>query len=276
MIVRHLYHLVDNSPWPFFLSIGLFFFATSFGMFLHFYSFSGKLVIICFFFIILVLFFWWRDVIRESTYLGLHTRVVQQGLRVGFLLFIVSEVFFFFAFFWAFFHNSLCPSIWVGGFWPPLGLKVFSVMGVPFLNTMILLTSGVAVTLVHWTLVIREEDWNEKRYGREDFFIGYFNHTIVLGLLFILMQFREYLHASFSISDGIYGSVFYLLTGLHGFHVIVGLLFLLVCYVRFFFYHFTSSHHLGFEFAIWYWHFVDVVWLFLFLFVYCWGNWSVL
>jgi len=153
----HLYHLVNSSPWPFFLALGLFFLFVSFGMFLHFFSLAGFLFFLFFFFFLYVLFCWWRDVIRESTYLGLHTSVVQRGLRFGFILFILSEVFFFFAFFWAFFHNSLCPSIFLGYIWPPLSLDVFSALGVPFLNTIILLSSGATVTLSHWGVLLVDD-----------------------------------------------------------------------------------------------------------------------
>lgn len=263
---RHLFHLVDRSPWPFLTAFSLLFMTTGTVMYMHFYLFGGYLAMIGFIMLVITLVAWWRDVIRESTYLGYHSTAVQRGLKIGFILFIASEIMFFAAFFWAFFHSSLVPSIWVGAEWPPVGLSVFSPYGVPLLNTLILLTSGASITWAHRAVL-------GKLY---EYAVGGFVATITLAILFILMQLQEYVSAPFGISDGVYGSAFYMLTGLHGLHVIVGTIFLIVCFIRFMQKHLTPGHHLGFEFAAWYWHFVDVVWLFLYFSVYCWGNWIVI
>lgn len=235
-------------------------------MYMHFYLFGGFLAFGGLIMLVLTLIGWWRDVIRESTDLGYHPRPVQRGLRFGFILFIVSEVMFFIAFFWAFFHSGLSPSVWIGAEWPPVGLAVFSPYGVPLLNTLILLTSGASITWAHKALL-------GKLYH---YAIGGFMVTIYLAIIFILMQLQEYITAPYGISDGVYSSAFYMLTGLHGLHVIIGLIFLIVSFSLLLKKHFSPTHHLAFEFAAWYWHFVDVVWLFLYFSVYCWGNWVVM
>ncbi|HEY4874958.1 MAG TPA: cytochrome c oxidase subunit 3, partial [Puia sp.] len=205
---------------------------------------------------------WWRDVIREATFEGMHTRIVQRGLRLGFVLFIVSEVMFFFAFFWAFFHSSLAPTIQIGSIWPPAGIEVFNPFGIPFYNTYILLLSGVTITITHHAMIN-----GDARIAKLNFL-----KTIFLACMFTSLQVFEYLEAPFTIADGIYGSTFYMATGFHGMHVIIGTIFIAVCFVRLIFSHFTKQHHIGFEAATWYWHFVDVVWLFLFVSIYWWGS----
>jgi len=205
---------------------------------------------------------WFRDVIREGTYEGNHTKKIQISLKFGMILFIVSEVMFFFSFFWTFFHSSLAPTIQIGSIWPPLEIPVLRTFRVPALNTLILISSGAAVTWVHYAIIIQKRD--QVIFG--------FIVTLILALLFTAFQFDEYLKSKFYIIDGIYGSVFFLITGFHGIHVIVGSIFLFVCFYRYFRYHFTAKHHLGFQAAAWYWHFVDVVWILLFFSVYMWGN----
>jgi heme/copper-type cytochrome/quinol oxidase subunit 3 len=212
----------------------------------------------------------------EATFEGRHTFAVQRGLRLGFLLFIVSEIMFFFSFFWAFFHSSVSPAIWIGAVWPPLGIQTLNAWGLPLLNTVILLSSGVTVTWAHKTMATPRvlpvpTDKSKFKYRARREVIKSLAATIVLGIFFTSIQLYEYKHTSFAINDGIYGSVFFLLTGFHGFHVLVGTIFLVVCWFRHVSYHFTRDHHLGFETAIWYWHFVDIVWIFLFIFVYVWG-----
>ena len=212
--------------------------------------------------ILLTMFLWWRDVVKEATFQGLHTPIVQLGLRYGMALFIASEVMFFAAFFWAYFDAALFPKEATGFQWPPVGVEVFPPFGVPFLNTLILLTSGCTVTWAHHAL--REGDPRGTVNG--------LILTVVLGVLFTALQAYEYGHAAFGFTDGIYSSTFYMATGFHGFHVIVGTCFLAVCLYRAWKGHFTPDHHFGFEAAAWYWHFVDVVWLFLFACVYWWGS----
>jgi cytochrome c oxidase subunit 3 len=263
----HPFHLVDPSPWPFFTALTILYVTVGGVMYMHAYQSGLGLLSIGFFLLILISMSWWRDVVREGTYEGRHTKEVERGLALGMVLFIVSEIMFFFAFFWAYFHVSLSPAVEIGSSWPPAGITVLSPWKIPLLNTAILLLSGVTLTAAHYNLVLGESRFNVTVY---------LISTILLGTVFTLFQVYEYIEAPFSIHDGIYGSVFFLLTGFHGFHVLVGTIFIIVGFVRFFFHHFTREHHLGFEASAWYWHFVDVVWLFLFIFVYCWGAGSSL
>jgi cytochrome c oxidase subunit 3 len=261
-IEKHPYHLVDPSPWPFVASMGLFFF--TFGFVMYFQGYTGGLSL---FFtglltIIYVMYTWWRDVIREATFEGQHTVQVQKGLRMGMILFILSEVMFFFGFFWAFFHSALAPTPEIGSVWPPQGIDVINAWGIPLLNTVILLTSGATITWAHHAIVA----------GNRRNAITGFVLTLTLAVFFTMLQLFEYLEASFTISDSVYGSTFYMATGFHGIHVIVGTIFIAVAFVRLLQHHFTQEHHFGFEAAAWYWHFVDVVWLFLFVVIYWWGG----
>ena len=260
----HGYHLVDISPWPFVTAMSAFILMT--GSVMYFHSFKNGSFVMFFGLILVILNMavWWRDVIREATFEGHHTKVVQKGLRLGMILFIVSEVMFFFAFFWAFFHSSLAPTIEIGSIWPPEAIQPFNPWEVPLLNTIILLTSGATVTWAHHAITAGPS-------MRKEAILGLL-FTIVLALIFTCLQLYEYNVSSFDISDGIYGSTFFMATGFHGFHVIVGTIFLIVCLVRLIKHHFTSTHHFGFEAAAWYWHFVDVVWLFLYVSIYWWGT----
>lgn len=231
-------------------------------MFLHGYVGGWGLFCASFGGVLFTMFVWWRDVIREATFEGQHTSIVQIGLRQGMLLFIVSEIMFFFAFFWAFFHASINPSVWIGGVWPPEGLETLDPWAIPLLNTALLLTSGATVTWSHHSL----------RSGSKSSAQIALSLTIILAAIFTFLQVFEYLNAPFSISDGIYGSTFFMATGFHGLHVFIGTCFLTVCLFRLALNHFTREHHFGFEAAAWYWHFVDVVWIFLFITVYVWGS----
>lgn len=259
----HPYHIVNISPWP--LLVGFEVLRIVTGGIKIFIYFETDLLFVSFFLIIVTSLLWWRDVIRERTYQGLHSRVVLRGLIVGIILFIISEVFFFISFFWAFFHSSLRPSIELGHFWPPCGIFSFNPFQIPLLNTIILLASGVSVTWVHQSLL--NNNWE---IARNALII-----TWLLGLYFLILQAFEYRISSFGISDSIYGSTFFMATGFHGFHVIVGTLFLFFVWLRLLKSHFNSCHHFGFEAAAWYWHFVDVVWLFLFSVVYWWGTYYI-
>lgn len=259
---KHAYHLVDPSPWPLFASFAAG--TTTLGGVLYLHSFAGGGTVLALGVSMLVysMFVWWRDIVREATFQGHHTRFVQVSLRYGMILFIVSEVFFFIAFFWAFFHSSLAPTVEIGAVWPPQGIEPLNPWGVPFVNTVILLSSGAAVTWAHHALLAGL---------RQQVLYGLLT-TILLACVFTALQVLEYGEAPFTISDGIYGSTFYLATGFHGLHVILGTLFLSVCLLRHYEGHSTSKHHFGFEAAAWYWHFVDVVWLFLFVSIYWWGG----
>ena len=264
MFPQHNCHLVDPSPWPFLSSWSLFYITLGAASLFHFFIKGGSLLEIGLFLLVTILIFWWRDVIREGTFTFHHTPLVQKSLRLGMLLFIVSEILFFFAFFWAFFHSSLAPTHVLGCVWPPAAIEVFSPFQVPLLNTCLLLSSGATITLAHHALIA------EKRTTT----INALYATVAFAFLFTGVQAYEYFEAPFNISDGIYGSTFYLATGFHGIHVIVGTIFILVSFGRYYAYHFTPKNHFGFEAAAWYWHFVDVVWLFLYLSIYYWGNLS--
>lgn len=258
----HPFHLVDPSPWPIIGGFGAFFSVTGGVLAIHGYKGGSILVGLGFFTIIYVIFSWWRDISREGTFEGQHTSWVQLGLRFGIILFIASEVMFFFAFFWAFFWSSLAPVPEIGSIWPPQGIECFSSFGIPFLNTLIRRSSGASCTWAHHAIVCGDA------VGAKNALIA----TLVLAVAFTGFQLYEYNHASFTISDGIYGSTFYLATGFHGFHVFIGTCFLTVCLFRLLGTQFTRQHHFGFEAAAWYWDFVDVVWLFLFIFIYYWGG----
>ena len=196
------------------------------------------------------------------TYLGHHTIQVQKGLTIGVVLFIISEVFAFLSVFWAFFHSSLSPTIEIGGVWPPQGITPLDPFAIPLLNTILLLSSGAFITYGHHALI---------QGDRRGAILGTLL-TIIFAIIFTALQYYEYLESSFTMSDSVYGTVFYASTGLHGLHVIIGTLFILVGFIRIINYHLTDTHHQGHEAAILYWHFVDVVWLFLFIAVYYWGG----
>ena len=256
---KHPYHLVDPSPWPIVGAIAAGLLAGGGVLYMHGHGWT--LLIIGLLSVLGIMAVWWRDVIREATFQGYHTPIVQLGMRYGMALFIASEVMFFVAFFWAFFASSLFP---VGGVWPPKTIHPFDPFEFPFLNTLILLLSGTTVTWAHHSLL--ENDRSGMLRGLAV--------TILLGLSFTSVQAYEYSHAAFHFTGGIYPSTFFMATGFHGFHVIVGTTFLIVCLVRGWLGHFRPDHHFGFEAAAWYWHFVDVVWLFLFICIYWWGGGS--
>ena len=208
-----------------------------------------------------LIFQWWRDISREGRLLGLHSQIVELGLRWGIILFIISEVFFFVSFFWAYFQRRLSPNVEIGSCWPPAGIKPFNPFGVPLLNRIILLSSGVSVTWAHHSFI-------ESNHSRS---VAGLALTILLGVYFTALQGLEYWEASFSIRDRSYGSTFFIATGFHGLHVIVGTLFLRATFARILRGALRHEHHFGFEAAAWYWHFVDVVWLFLYVTIYWWG-----
>lgn len=257
---NHPFHLVDYSPWPLTGAIGAI--TTVSGIIKWFHQYDTSLFFLGNVITILTVYQWWRDVSREGTYQGLHTYAVTIGLRWGIILFILSEVLFFVRFFWAFFHRRLSPAIELGASWPPAGIISFNPFQIPLLNTAILLASGVTVTWAHHSLI--ENNHSQTTQGL--FF------TVLLGVYFTILQAYEYIEAPFTIADSVYGSTFYMATGFHGVHVLIGTTFLLVCLLRHLNNHFSKSHHFGFEAAAWYWHFVDVVWLFLYITIYWWGG----
>lgn len=251
---------VQTSFWPFLVSIALFSVAGNLVLWINL-----KVSIISVLFpaavVVLTTFMWWKDVMRESI-IGYHTHKLEVSLRVGILLFILSEVFFFVSFFWAFYDASLSPTVELGLSWPPKGILPLSVYSVPLLNTVILLTSGVTVTWAHHSIM--NNFFNKSVVS---LFI-----TVALGAYFMYMQYVEYREARFAISDGVYGRTFFMATGFHGFHVTVGTLFLLYVLVALLRGQLLYNHHFSFEAAAWYWHFVDVVWLILFVSIYWWGR----
>ena len=259
-LIKHPYHLVEISPWPFFRAIGAIGLTT--GIVVWFHIKLMTLFWIRFILILIVIQQWWRDVSREGSFQGIHTLIVETGLRWGIVLFILSEVIFFFSFFWAFFHRSLSPNIELGCSWPPLGVEAFNPWKVPLINTIILLSSGVRVTWSHHALI----EGNFSR-AKQSLLI-----TISLGVYFTLIQLLEYVEATFTISDSSFGRTFFVATGFHGLHVLVGTLFLIFTLIRIHLGVFSPKHHFGFEASAWYWHFVDVVWLFLFITIYWWGG----
>ena len=266
----HDYHLVDPSSLPILGAISLFILAAGSIMFMHEEPYGTAVLVGGFISVILLMFKWWKTVIREGREDKAHTDIVQKGLRWGMILFIASEVMFFFAFFFAFFNASLFPiDIFDGetwpiseGIWPPEGIVTFDPWGLPFLNTVILLISSYTVSIAHHA--VAKDDMKKV--------VKWLIITVVLGFTFTCLQAYEYHHAAFGFTDGVYASNFYMATGFHGFHVIVGTIFLFVCLVRASRGTLTKKGHLGLEFASWYWHFVDVVWIFLFVWVYVWGG----
>jgi len=351
---HHAFHILPASPWPFCVSLSLLTFVSGILDFLNTEIHFGRFLSLGLFCVCFCLWCWWGDVIEES--LTEHTKRIKYGIAIGMVLFIISEVMFFFSFFWAFFHVSLSPSIELGCVWPPKGLEnlVISPFGAPLLNTIILVSSGVTLTCAHYAFLIfcyrmrifanymtllsllglfkglwmramirkflliqaeyvegyhlffTREFWLKHKNVLKVFsrasalhfytiksrlfhkillkitfskynskmvcIYTYFLATLLLAIFFTISQGLEYISAAVCISDGVYGSTFYIMTGFHGFHVIVGTIFLIVCFVRILIRSFSYVHFIGLEAAIWYWHFVDVVWLFLYLFVYVWGN----
>lgn len=256
----HPFHLLNPSPWPLTASIGAFIMALGAVQWFHDRGQKGwmlaGLAIVA-----VTAFLWWRDVVREARRDHAHTPAVRHGLRLGMALFIASEVMFFAGFFWAFFNGALGvnPSV---SQWPPAGIEPLHTWSLPFINTLILLSSGATLTWAHHGVTT-----GNQRQSVLGLVI-----TVALGILFLSLQMVEYGEATFKFTEGVYPSVFYMATGFHGFHVLVGVCFLIVCTLRAGKGHFTPGQHVGFEAAAWYWHFVDVVWLFLFVWVYWWGN----
>jgi len=251
---------IQTSFWPFLLSLSLFSLITSIVFWINL-KLSFLIVGFYFFIVTLITFLWWKDFSRERM-LGFHTHKLEFSLRIGILFFILSEVCFFLSFFWAFYDASLAPIIEIGIIWPPKGITPLSTYSVPLLNTVILLTRGVTVTWAHHAIL-------NNYYLKSIIALAF---TVLLGIYFMFMQFVEYNEASFAIADGVYGSTFFIATGFHGIHVTIGALFLLYVTVIIIQGKLLFNHHFSFEAAAWYWHFVDVVWLILFLSIYWWGS----
>lgn len=258
----HPFHLVDPSPWPIYSSIGLLQLTTELVFTMHGFFFTISILIFTFLSLIGSMSFWFRDIISEGTYIGNHTMAVQNNLNMGFALFILSEVLFFLSLFWTFFHSSFSPPVELGADWPPTGVEIINPFEIPLANTLLLLTSGITVTYAHHSLI------EGNRAGALNGLVS----TVFLAVIFSGLQGIEYRVSGFTLADGVYGSCFYLGTGFHGLHVIIGTIFIAVGLWRVMAYHSTNNHHLGLEFGIFYWHFVDVVWLFLYMCMYYWGS----
>nr|ATG83180.1 cytochrome c oxidase subunit III [Tricentrus sp. EMHAU-15062504] len=257
---NHPFHLVDKSPWPLVSSMSLLCLTSGavimFSKMEYYIFFTGMLITM------MCMFQWWRDIIRESTFQGLHSIKVIKNMKLGMILFILSEIMFFVSFFWSFFHSSLSPSIEIGMNWPPMNIKSFNPMGIPLLNTMILLSSGISLTWSHSALLTKNYSQSMKSMLI----------TIMLGVYFSMLQLYEYLESPFCIADSVYGSSFFMSTGFHGIHVLIGSIFIMITTIRLKKLHYSNYHHVGFECSAWYWHFVDVVWLFLYISIYWWGS----
>lgn len=258
----HPFHLVSPSPWPINTCLSLFNLTCCAVLTMHAFNRGQNIVILSIILVIVSMSFWFRDIISEATYLGNHTLAVQRGINMGIALFIISEALFFLAIFWAYFHSALSPTIELGASWPPVGVEAINSFELPLLNTIILLSSGVLVTYAHHSLI--QGDRKGTIYG--------LIFTILLAVVFTYFQKLEYSMSGFTISDGTFGSCFYFATGFHGLHVIIGTAFICVGFWRVLAYHLTENHHVGLESGILYWHFVDIVWLLLYVSVYYWGS----
>ncbi len=271
----HPYHLVRPSIWPLAGSFAGGLLALGAVLYMHDVGFGDIKIgllgpIVGLLAVLAVMFYWWKDIIFESVTEKVHNGITEVGLRFGMALFISSEVMFFVAFFWAFFDASLFADQanmparveYTQGMWPPPSVEAVPPFDLPFLMTMILLLSGCTVTWAHHALLHGDNKNTVKALGI----------TVALGFIFLCFQVYEYFHATFPFKGGVFGSTFYMATGFHGFHVLVGTIFLFVCWLRAKKGHFTPQKHFGFEAAAWYWHFVDVVWLFLFIAIYWWGS----
>jgi cytochrome c oxidase subunit III len=271
MPVRPGFHLVEPSPWP--IIGATFALTTAIGLvlFMHGVGVGPLVLALGGAGVLFTMAGWWRDVILEAQG-GYHNPVVRHGLTIGMILFIASEVMFFVAWFWAFFASSLGaddPQIigrlaFTGGLWPPKGTEVLDPLKLPLMNTFVLVTSSFAVNVAH----------DDLREGNRQGFKNFLLVSVLLGVLFVITQGYEYVHAPFNFKNTIYGATFFMATGFHGAHVIIGVIFLTVCLARAWAGQLTPRQHIGFQFAAWYWHFVDVVWLFLFSCIYLWGSWG--
>ena len=252
-------HIVNKRPWAFLVSFCRFSLVIS-GV-RYFYYFDIYSILVSIIFILYLSYIWWKDIGSEGRLEGRHTNKIITSLYFSIILFILSEVCFFFSFFWGYFHRRLRPCFELGIVWPPVGVVGFNPYTIPLLNSSILLSSGVTVTWAHHSVV----------RGRYNNYIYRIIITVGLGAYFSYLQNIEYIESFFSFADRVYGRIFFLATGFHGLHVIIGRLFLLINLIRSLLGNFNSEHHIGLELSIWYWHFVDVVWLFLYICVYWWG-----
>ncbi|QXK92321.1 cytochrome c oxidase subunit 3 [Neoehrlichia mikurensis] len=266
---KHNYHLVDPSPWPLSFSISVLVTAAGAVGVVHKWDVGIISLAVGIFLTTLTLFNWWKDIISEAIKEQCFTAIVKKGLRLSMAIIILSETMFFAGFFASFFKSWLLPVRIFNNFsptsyvsWPPANITPLDPWSIPFLNTVILLLSGCTLTWSHYSLINNDVKNASKLLG----------YTVILGFTFSIFQIIEYYHIDFAFKEtgekAIYSSNFYMLTGFHGIHVIIGTLFLLICWVRSKRNQLLPECHIGFECAVWYWHFVDVIWLLLFFFVY--------
>nr|YP_009935157.1 Cox3 [Metschnikowia drosophilae]QNS23013.1 Cox3 [Metschnikowia drosophilae]QNS23024.1 Cox3 [Metschnikowia drosophilae] len=261
-IQLHPFHLVNPSPWPLFTSFSLMNLALTMGLTAHGYMNNNMYMLMNMVLMLYVFTLWFKDMMAESTYLGDHTKAVKKGMTQGFYLFVVSEILIFASLFWAYLHSSLNPTMEIGMAWPPMGIEAVSPNELPLLNTMILLASGVTVTMGHHALI--NGNRNDTLYG--------FIYTTLLMFIFVILQGLEYIYAPFTITDGVYGSTFFSLTGLHGVHMMSILMMFAVCTWRVYNYDFTTHSHVFGEVTVLYLHVLDMLWLFIYMMVYWWGS----
>ena len=250
------FHLVTSSPYPLLVSnsLGL----LMIGIILNFDSLSTIILELGIIIMIINIILWLSDIIIESTYLGLHTYEVEKGLSIGIILFIITEVILFISIFWALYHSNLSPTLSIGCIWPPIGIIIINAITIPLLNSIILLSSSISITTAHYSMIARIRLYT----------INYIIITIFKAIYFIILQYIEYTYNTFTITDSIYGTIFYSLTGLHGIHIIIGLIFIIISLIRIYIYQITDYHHLGIIISIGYWHFVDILWLFVYTTIY--------
>ena len=256
----HPFHIVALSPWPILISISIFGMLASAAMWFNSLNGAGLGLLIGLTSVIVMMINWFGDITGESALIGLHTKIVAKAHVMGMGLFISTEAMFFFSIFWAFFHSALAPTVELGSEWPPAGIDAVNPLIIPLLNTGLLMSSGATVTYAHHSFFT----------GNRSAAIGGMILTLILAVVFTALQGYEYGVSEFTIADGAFGSCFYFSTGFHGMHVIVGTLMLAVAFARLLVYSVTREHHVGVEAGILYWHFVDVVWIFLYIFVYGW------
>nr|QYC94852.1 cytochrome c oxidase subunit 3 [Amblyseius swirskii] len=257
---KHSFHIVDISPWPLINSFNAMNLMYSMLMYFLYSNIKLNFLIINLMMIITTMFLWWRDIIRESSYQGHHTFNVYQSMKISMILFISSEIMFFLSFFWCYFYISLAPELEMGNTWPPTGISPMNPYQTPLLNTLILLTSGATISWTHYSILCKKHNKSIKKLSM----------TILLGVIFSLLQLMEYSLAEFCMNDSIFGSIFFMATGFHGIHVLIGTSFLTYNLHQLYTSQFSNTHHFSFEASAWYWHFVDVVWIYLYTFMYWW------
>lgn len=254
------YHIIENSPWVIYTTISIGSILINNILYMNRYTNGKHLLIISIISLIININGWWKEVINESTSKGEHTHIVQEGLMKGYILFIISEIVIFLSLFYTFFYFSIIPDIHIGNIWPPVGINIINFKSIPLLNTMLLFFSGIAITIGHYK--IKEGDIiGSKRY---------IMYTMIIGIIFVGMQYIEYKYSEFNITDSVYSNIFYVLTGIHGLHVIIGIIFIYIAYIRI--KEYTNKHHMNYILSSIYWHFVDIVWLFLFAIIYIWSS----